>query len=85
MVTKFSFATKTGMNPNNPNKVNQDAYITNPHILSLRHCHYFSVCDGHGQYGREVSSLLKHRMPFIIENQLKQELKNNDPAHYPGN
>ena len=74
VVTKFSFATKTGMAPHNPGKVNQDAYLTCPHMLGLRHCHFFSVCDGHGQYGKEVSNLLKHRLPFILENQLKAVL-----------
>lgn len=36
------------------------------------------MCDGHGQHGREVSGLLKHRLPFIIENQLKVYLKDQD-------
>ena len=48
--------------------------------MGLRHCHFFSVCDGHGQHGREVSALLKHRLPFIIENQLKIYLKDHDFA-----
>ena len=51
VVTKFSFATKGGIAPHNPYKVNQDAYLTNPNLLNLRHCHFFSVCDGHGHYG----------------------------------
>ena len=51
VVTKFSFATKGGIAAHNPYKVNQDAYLTNPHMLNLRHCHFFSVCDGHGHNG----------------------------------
>ena len=51
VVTKFSFATKGGIAAHNPYKVNQDAYLTNPNLLNLRHCHFFSVCDGHGHYG----------------------------------
>ena len=51
VVTKFSFATKGGIAPHNPYKVNQDAYLTNANLLNLRHCHFFSVCDGHGHYG----------------------------------
>ena len=66
------------MQPQNPKKQNQDAYITHPHFLGLRHCHFFSVCDGHGLYGREVSSLLKHRLPFLVENYLKEKLKDHD-------
>jgi len=64
VVTKFSFATKGGIAAHNPYKVNQDAYLTNPHMLNLRHCHFFSVCDGHGHNGQEVSGLMKHRLPF---------------------
>lgn len=47
-VTKFAFATKTGLAPSNPNKVNQDIWITVPHFYGLKYCHFFSVCDGHG-------------------------------------
>ena len=71
MVTKFSFATKAGISPTNPHKKNQDAFLTNPHILSLRFFHFFSVCDGHGHNGHDVSGLLKHRLPFNIEAQMK--------------
>lgn len=83
VITKFSFATKTGIAPHNPAKVNQDAYITSPHMMGLKHCHFFSICDGHGQYGRDVSSLLKHRLPFILENQMKLELSSHDLNQYP--
>lgn len=47
-VTKFAFATKTGMAPSNPHKQNQDNWITVPHFCGLKYCHFFSVCDGHG-------------------------------------
>lgn len=70
IITKFSFATKGGISAHNPYKVNQDAYVTNPHIMGLKHCHFFSVCDGHGSNGRDVSSLLKHRLPMYIETNL---------------
>lgn len=50
-VTKFAFATKTGLSPSNPKKVNKDILITLPHFCSLKYCqycHFFAVCDGHG-------------------------------------
>ena len=74
VVTKFSFATKGGIAAHNPYKTNQDAYITSPHILGLKHCHFFSVCDGHGQNGREVSGLMKHRLPYHVEVEMKSKL-----------
>lgn len=63
VITKFSFATKGGIAANNPFKQNQDAYLTNPHIMGLRHCHFFAVCDGHGTNGREVSNFMKQILP----------------------
>jgi serine/threonine protein phosphatase PrpC len=33
----------------------------------LKHSHFFSVCDGHGHNGQEVSGLLKKRLPYNIE------------------
>ena len=82
-MTKFSFATKGGIAAHNPYKVNQDAYLTNPHMLNLRHCHFFSVCDGHGHNGQEVSGLLKHRLPFQIEKHLKDGLSKHSMTTYP--
>ena len=84
VVTKFSFATKGGIAAHNPYKTNQDAYITQPHILGLKHCHFFSVCDGHGKNGREVSGLLKHRLPYHVEQQMKENLGTHDfTKEYP--
>jgi serine/threonine protein phosphatase PrpC len=52
--------------------------------MGLKHCHFFSVCDGHGQNGREVSGLLKHRLPFHVENEMKRNLGNHDfTKEYP--
>lgn len=70
-VTKFAFATKTGMAPSNPNKTNQDNWITVPHFTGAKYCHFFSVCDGHGQYGREVSTFLKTKLPLYLENEMR--------------
>ena len=35
IVTKFAFATRVGYIPNNPYKVNQDAYVLAPNIMKL--------------------------------------------------
>lgn len=43
IVTKFAFATRVGYIPNNPYKVNQDAYILAPNIMKLPAYHYFGV------------------------------------------
>lgn len=71
IVTKFAFATRVGYIPNNPYKVNQDAYILSPNIWKLPAFHYFGVCDGHGQNGKEVSGYVKQRLPVLLENNVK--------------
>lgn len=74
-VTKFAFATKTGLSPSNPNKVNQDMWITVPHFCGMKFCHFFSVADGHGQHGEKVSGYLKQKLPQHLEVQIKYMLK----------
>ena len=66
-VRKFAFATRVGFHPNNPSKQNQDAYILSPNLASLPSFHLFGVCDGHGQFGREVSNFVKIVLPAQIE------------------
>lgn len=70
-VTKFSFATKTGFSPKNPNKVNQDSYLVLPHLGEYRRTHFFSVCDGHGVFGKEVSDFVKTRLGQYVEQGIK--------------
>lgn len=71
IVTKFAFATRVGYIPNNPYKVNQDAYILSPNIMKQPAFHYFGVCDGHGQNGKEVSGYVKQRLPVLLESYVK--------------
>ena len=40
----------------------------------MKFCHFFSVCDGHGQYGKEVSSFLKARLVKYLEEEIKYVL-----------
>jgi hypothetical protein len=70
-VTKFSFATKKGHSPSNPMKMNQDSYITTPHISELRFAHFFAVADGHGTNGQHVSQFLKSVLPQATGEVLK--------------
>lgn len=69
-MTKFAFATRVGFIPNNPYKVNQDNFLLNPNILKLPACHFFGVCDGHGQNGKEVSGFIKTWLPQLVEEML---------------
>jgi serine/threonine protein phosphatase PrpC len=71
-VTKFAFATKTGISPKNPYKVNQDQYLVMPHLGEYRRTHFFAVCDGHGVFGREVSEWVKLHLGKSVEQGIKQ-------------
>jgi hypothetical protein len=73
IVTKFAFATRVGYIPNNPYKQNQDAYILSPNIMKLPAFHFFGVCDGHGQNGKDVSGYVKQRLPVLLESNLKSK------------
>lgn len=70
-MTKFSFATKTGFSPKNPNKINQDSYLVLPHLGEYRRTHFFSVCDGHGVFGKEVSEFVKTQLGYYVEQSIK--------------
>lgn len=70
-VSKFAFATKTGFQPSNPNKVNQDSFLALPHLAEYRRTHFFAVCDGHGLYGKEVSEFIKSQLASNVEREIK--------------
>lgn len=70
MVNKYSYFTKLGFLPDNPYKVNQDSFIIHPKISSLNYRHYFGVADGHGQYGKEISGMIKEKLPMYVESEL---------------
>ena len=58
IITKFAFATRVGFIPG-MHKTNQDSFILSPHLNQSDTLHYFGVCDGHGQFGREASTFIK--------------------------
>jgi serine/threonine protein phosphatase PrpC len=65
-VSKFSHRNDVGFLPDNPGKVNQDSFIEAVNFARNPDQHFFGVCDGHGFYGREVSSFLKQRLPTLL-------------------
>ena len=59
---------KTGMSPDNPKKVNQDSFFHIESFANIPGCYLFGICDGHGQFGKEISSFIANRLPIIIMN-----------------
>lgn len=60
---RFAHRTKKGFLPGNPEKVNQDAFIE---AKLDSDTYLFAVADGHGYFGREVSSFVKAAFPKIL-------------------
>ena len=46
-----------------------------PHLLGQKHVHFFGVCDGHGVFGKEVSSMLKSRAHEVFSERLRPLLQ----------
>jgi serine/threonine protein phosphatase PrpC len=74
VITKYAFATRVGFIPNNPNKVNQDSFILSPNLGGCNFRHYFGVCDGHGQNGKEASHFIKMRLPQLLSKNIDDHL-----------
>lgn len=70
----FKEFTKTGYNGTETKKNNQDISIIYPNFNNQKDSYFFSVCDGHGIVGHEVSRYIKTYLPVNLENELK--LKN---------
>lgn len=74
VITKYAFATRVGFIPNNPNKVNQDSFILTPNLNGCNFRHYFGVCDGHGQNGKEASHFIKLRLPQLLGKSIDDQI-----------
>lgn len=77
VITKYAFATRVGYIPNNPNKVNQDSFILSPNLGGCNFRHYFGVCDGHGQNGKEASHYIKVRLPQLLSKRIEDHVASN--------
>jgi serine/threonine protein phosphatase PrpC len=73
--------------PNNPNKVNQDSFILSPNLNGCNFRHYFGVCDGHGQMGKEASHFIKLRLPQLVGKYIDDLLmsQNSNQQEHPEN
>ena len=63
IVAKYSHRTREGYIPENPNKVNQDAYFECAGLGANFDISLFGVCDGHGAFGHYVSACLLYTSP----------------------
>jgi len=78
----------TGVDPNNPDKVNQDRIIYRMEYVSVPR-HYegeegegvnemvklVGVCDGHGKHGHEVAQFVADNLPTLLFDTMKGEFR----------
>ena len=69
IIAKFAHRSEVGFMPGNPMKVNQDVYVEKEGLMPGTH--FFSVCDGHGCYGHDVSGFLRVQLPVAVERELR--------------
>jgi len=65
-VSKYGHKSCVGFMPGNANKVNQDSFIECPNLRMNPEVFFFAVADGHGFYGREVSTFVKQKLPNYL-------------------
>lgn len=81
-IKRFSFATKGGFNKFDRAKrakmglqsKNQDAFVVESTVLDLNHCHLYAVIDGHGIAGFETANKIEKRLPYHVNEELRQAL-----------
>ena len=66
-----------GYEPENIKKINQDNYIIIKNFLSPKNT-LIMVCDGHGNFGYEVSLYITKSLPNKLSNNLLSYIQNNE-------
>ena len=74
LIESYAF-TKPGLTKIKEIKDNQDAYYAND--LFEKDISLYIICDGHGVYGKEISTIVKNTLP----NKIKSNLKKFDIKH----
>lgn len=61
----YGFSSFKGYNPTKPLKENQDTVFIQPY--TDKDTSFFGVCDGHGLYGKEISSFIGQNLPIYLQ------------------
>uniref|UniRef100_A0A7N1A1W1 protein-serine/threonine phosphatase n=1 Tax=Kalanchoe fedtschenkoi TaxID=63787 RepID=A0A7N1A1W1_KALFE len=75
---EYSVLSQRGYYPDSPDKQNQDSFCIRTKLQGDPNVHFFSVFDGHGQFGTQCSNFVKERLveelsnnPVLLEDPLK--------------
>mmetsp|Transcript_14594 Transcript_14594/g.29370 ORF Transcript_14594/g.29370 Transcript_14594/m.29370 type:complete len:398 (+) Transcript_14594:278-1471(+) len=67
IVESYAAKSKVGLVPMNPNKVNQDSHFELEAFAGDPSQYFFCVMDGHGLQGKEVSDMIRRRLPANVQ------------------
>ncbi|CAG9316307.1 unnamed protein product [Blepharisma stoltei] len=70
-VISYNYKSKIGESNGIYKKCNQDTYIAKPLFHQVNEFYLFTVCDGHGPSGHEVSHYIREMFPRLVEAKLK--------------
>ena len=66
-LSSFGSFSKSGRNHDRSSKRNQDSFVTIPNFMKSSYIHLFGVMDGHGNYGKTISTKISEDLPNFIE------------------
>ena len=72
-IEKMESISQKGYLGENIEKINQDNFFIYKNFMNNRKYLFMGVCDGHGEYGHEVSSCLVYNIPLTINDLLIQK------------
>ena len=70
-ILKIEKLCKKGYEGNGRDKINQDNFFIYRNFNNDSNNIYMGVCDGHGQFGHEISSFLVTNLPLVLGNFLR--------------
>ena len=69
-IKKIFALTKKGFWQPGTEKQNQDSYFIYKNINNIPNNYFLGVCDGHGKYGKEVSTYISQNLPKEIDHKI---------------
>ena len=72
-IKKIFALTKKGFWQPGIEKQNQDSFFIYKNINNVPNSYFLGVCDGHGKYGKEVSTYISQNLPKVINNKISSQ------------
>jgi serine/threonine protein phosphatase PrpC len=73
-VLRVAYKSRVGSVCGKPKLNNQDSFIIKASLQNIRGHYLFSILDGHGSYGHQVSQFIRDKYPSLLEDHLDYDL-----------